>query len=101
MPIVVVNGQQAETGCHLDGVRGWRALPAVALEIAPAFGYEVADLDHQYLEMYLDQETDDTWTVEEVVDGAVTWLNERTPEGWVWDWQDGDFGLWQVTEEGE
>ena len=38
--------------------------------------------------------SDDAWEELEACD----WLNERAPEGYLWGWQDGDFGLWPTEE---
>lgn len=92
-----VNGIEAETGCWIDGHEGWRAV-GLLCSIAADFGWKPgSELDEGALTYFGDTDREDHGELLERVidmaDEAEDWLNDHTPDGFLWRWFDGEFFL--------
>lgn len=97
--IACVNGHEAEIGCYLDGVRGWRAVADLVTDVAVPFGYTLTDQDAEILSAYRGEGSDGARGSADasdaahfISDEALEWLNDHTTNG-VWEWVDGDLIL--------
>lgn len=109
MPIV--NGHPAETGCYVNGhwgqygpdrladqaeAFGWCAdgesedYPNEGYQNDPRYWRRVADRHARHGD---DREVDAWQAHSEAADAIERWLNDRTEDGYVWHWHDGEFFL--------
>ena len=105
-----------DAGCYLDNHRG-HYISRDVVDFAESVGYIVGPLERWFLDCYEDHHHEDSYPAElvhELCDDAIAWLNagqeERVsgqnlppviPDGFVWDFNDGDFGLYPLEETGD
>lgn len=107
-----------ETGCYLDNHRG-HYITRDMIELAIGYGFIVDGFVRFALDHYDDLGQEENYPQEELYDvsrEALEWLNvgENTgldrpiegqnqppaiPDGFAWDWFDGDFGLYEIEQE--
>jgi hypothetical protein len=107
-----------EPGCYLDSHRGHYIVRDM-IELAISHGYIVDGFVRFALDAYDEHCHEDDYPTEgliEVADDALAWLNvgdnsgrERpikgqnnppaVPDGYAWDWNDGDFGLYEIEQD--
>lgn len=89
-------------GCYIDSHNGHYSYPAV-IRLAIGYGYEADEEMVNLLARYDRDSHEADYPFEQVIeesDTAIDWLNEHVPlDGHVWEWFDGDFGLYQMVEE--
>jgi hypothetical protein len=97
-----------EPGCYLDGSRG-HYLTRDAIELAVSLGFMLDSFERYAVDRYEFGEDDYPFDgLVELCDRAVEWLNSGTermpgqnlpptiPADCLWDFNDGDFGLYPV-----
>ena len=104
-----------ETGCYLDNHRG-HYITRDMIQLAVGYGFIIDPFAKFALDMYEDHDGPEEFPFEsmvELADEALNWLNcgdnegiDRAikgqnsppiiPEGYAWDWNDGDFGLYAI-----
>lgn len=88
-----------EPGCLIDGHHGHYAIPAV-IRLAVAHGYIIDPFVQYALDRYDEDSHMESYPGEaliEVSDAAINWLNAtRAPDGYVFMWDEGDFGLYPI-----
>lgn len=104
-----------ETGCYIDCHNGHYAIPSV-IELAQNYGYILGPFAEYVLDNYNDHYHEDeypTSALDELATSAIEWLNSSystreiqgqncppfRPDGYYWDWNDGDFGLYKEEDE--
>jgi hypothetical protein len=91
-----------EPGCYIDSHHGHYAIPAV-IQLAQEYGRpldaKMVDLLARYdADSHLPDYPGDA--VIEESDAATEWLNDNVSvDGHMWDWNDGDFGLYPIEED--
>lgn len=76
-----------EIGCYSDSMRGYMEQGLKVQEIAVAYGMEdkrILDMRNEFFD--------------DAVDEAIEFLNTLTEDGLVWEFRDGDFGLYEIEE---
>lgn len=116
MTTTTITADQA--GCYLDSHRG-HYITRDMISLAIGFGFIVGEFERFALNRYDESNTDDDYPFEslvELADEALTWLNSGPnegvdrpikgqnsppiiPDGYAWDWNDGDFGLYAIEED--
>lgn len=87
---------QVVTGCVIDGACGWHAGPR-AIELAVDHGWPISPEDRRALDAYVEGDWDHGQAVSEMVDEVTTWLTDNiAPDGYLYEWVDGDLMLWSV-----
>lgn len=85
-----------ETGCVVDGARGRYALPTMLI-VAHDLGWtpeEGAQYLSDLLAAYESDAYSDTYdAISSMAVEAEYWLNDETPDGYLWHWFDGEFRL--------
>lgn len=101
------------TGCYIDSCNGHYAIPAMI-----RWSYSMGYLPDPFLDYTLAQYDEDHYSViyptealHAVANEIEAWLNgvptrgqnppPEIPDGYGWGWQDGDFGLWPIEDDGE
>ena len=79
---------EKDTGCWLDGVKGWQAIGEGIMHFAYGFGWEYPK--------HADNDIGDKETFDIDVDEAEKYLNSITPEDLYFGDENGDWGLWKV-----
>lgn len=102
-----------ETGCYFDSHRGHYIVPAV-IDLGRSHGYILDPFVEFAVARYEDWYHDADFPAEaliEVSDDVIGWLNgdggsgpkqpdpPEIPDGTVWMWLDGDFGLYEIGDE--
>jgi hypothetical protein len=112
-----------ETGCFLDNHRG-HFITRDMIDLAVEYGFIIGPFEKYVLAHYEDWYTDHDdesatdlfQCIVELADEALVWLNcgdndgiDRAikgqnsppiiPEGYAWDWFDGDFGLYSIEDD--
>lgn len=104
-----------DTGCYLNNSRG-HYISRDVVEFAIAHGFIVGLSDQYVLDSYEERSHEDNFPFEVIVelsDEAIQWLNQddgderlpgqnfapARPDGYYFDWNDGDFGLYSQYED--
>lgn len=91
-----------EPGCYFDSHRGHYIVPAIiqlALDNGRPTNGTVRDLLARYDAESHQDDYPNEYVIEES-DAAIQWLNEHLGrDGYWWEWNDGDFGLYPLDEE--
>lgn len=105
-----------QAGCFLDNHRGHYIVRDMIL-LAVEFGFIISPIDSYVISLYDEKNGDEDYPTEclqEISDEALAWLNggpnegkDRAnkfqnsppviPDGYAWEWFDGDFGLYPTT----
>ena len=113
-----MNTQILEPGCYLDNHRGHYISRDMIL-LSQEYGFIVDSTDQWLLDSYEDHSHEENYpaqSIYELADSALEWLNggpnegvDRPikgqnsppiiPENHYWDWNDGDFGLYEIDQE--
>src|SRR5213080_1641715 len=84
-------------GCWIDSHHGHYAIPGV-IYLAEGFGRKLDNAMAKLLGEYADHYFEDDYPWELIVeesDASAQWLNDHhRPDGFWWEWNDGDFGLY-------
>jgi hypothetical protein len=116
MSIQTITLTESNVGCWLDGYRG-HYLTRDAVQLAQGVGFIVGPFEQWALDTYDAQSHEDSYPFEglvELCDDAMAWLNSSPtvreiagqnmpparPEGALWAFEDGGFGLWRYDEDG-
>lgn len=110
-----------DSGCYLDSHRGHYITRDMIL-LAVEFGFIIGTFDRFALDNY-DEWNDESahgadlvGALHDLADEALAWLNcgdnsgidrpikgqnspPKIPESYAWDWNDGDFGLYEIEED--
>jgi hypothetical protein len=93
-----------EPGCYFDSHRGHYIFPEI-IRLAENEGRELNAEMMGILDRYEDDSHEADYPMESVIDeseSAIQWLNDhRGREGYVWEWNDGDFGFYAIEEDDE
>lgn len=88
-----------EPGCYFDSHRGHYIVPEI-IRFAGDAGYMIDSETQTMLDRYDEHWHEEDYPMEELIeesDAAIEWLNDnRCPDGYVWEWFDGDFGLYPI-----
>lgn len=98
--LVDVNGHALETGCYVEGHRGWHG-HAHMISVATDLGFPLDVAGQRDVDAYDTAEYDDDGLAEivfDVMNDAESWLNDHTASGYVWHWRDGEFFLSPLCE---
>jgi len=102
-----------DTGCYLDNHRG-HYITRDMIELAVSWGFIIGTFEKFAVAVYEDYDGDENFPHEgltELADDALNWLNcgdnegkdrpikfqnnpPKIPQGYSWQWNDGDFGLY-------
>jgi hypothetical protein len=108
---------EEHAGCWLDNHRG-HYITRDMIDLATGFGFIIDPFAEFALRVYEDYDGDENFPHEsltDLADEALRWLNygdnegvDRTwqgqnsppiiPEGYAWDWWEGDFGLYRIED---
>lgn len=98
------DGASFEPGCYFDSHRGHYIIPAI-VQLAMDNGRPTNGTVRDLLATYDAQWHADDFPLDyfiEESDAAIQWLNDhRGVDGHVWEWNDGDFGLYALEQEEE
>lgn len=103
-----------ETGCYLDNHRG-HYITRDMINLAREYGFIVSECERWVLDTYHEHSHQPDYPHEalyELADEAQAWLNNgrgttrmpgqnlppAIPDGAYWDWNEGDFGLYDIEE---
>lgn len=120
MPYVRPTITEDQAGCWLDNHRGHYILRDM-IDVATQFGFIIDPFAEFALRIYEDYDGDENYPYEaltELSEEALKWLNYGDneglhrpwkgqnsppviPEGYMWAWEEGDFGLWKYDAFGE
>jgi hypothetical protein len=104
MTTLLVNEQECSTGLVLDGHFGWHNHVRM-LQTAEGLGWEIDDELQAVMDLYDSGDYDYDSNIPEIIFDAMqeaeNWLNDRTDDGFVWHWHDGEFFLSPLCENGD
>lgn len=91
-----------QLGCYVDSHHGHYAIPA-AIRVARSLGFSVDPFAQWALDTYDELFHKDDFPHDalcKLCEEAEAWLNlKRAPDGALWGWNDGDFGLYAEEED--
>lgn len=106
MTIVNVNGHQVETGCWVEGHWGQYGPDRLAEQVE-SLGWRPDATNDPRAWRVAAEEADEKGLREhslweyhiEAMNDIESWLNEHTPDGFVWYWHDGEFFLAPICDD--
>lgn len=94
--ITFTNGRSAETGCYVGGHWGQYVYDQIAKIADDLAGTSLAGVIPTARELDRDDLVE---ILVEVGDQAIDALNEITPDGYLWTWEDGEIYLMSLDDE--